>query len=62
MSKASKKNSKNPAEASAVQVYLRLISYSAKHWKVFALSVISLLVLSATNTGFLATIKLVTDE
>lgn len=50
------------AETSAVRVYLRLLSYSAKHWKVFTLSIVSLLVLSATNTGFLATIRLVTDE
>jgi subfamily B ATP-binding cassette protein MsbA len=62
MSKPRHNNANPSAEASAVQVYLRLISYSAKHWKIFTLSVLSLLILSATNTGFLATIKLVTDE
>ncbi len=62
MSKSPHNKFNTSAEVSAVQVYLRLISYSAKHWKIFALSVISLFILSATNTGFLATIKLVTDE
>jgi len=41
---------------------LRLLKYAGRYWKVFAISIIALVVLSATNTGFLATIKLVTDE
>ena len=51
-----------PPLHSAKILYLRLLKYAGRYWKVFALSVIALVVLSATNTGFLATIKLVTDE
>jgi subfamily B ATP-binding cassette protein MsbA len=47
---------------SAKTLYLRLLKYARRYWTVFAISIISLVVLSATNTGFLATIKLVTDE
>jgi ATP-binding cassette, subfamily B, bacterial MsbA len=43
-------------------LYLRLLKYAARHWKMFAISIVALVILSATNTGFLATIKLVTDE
>jgi subfamily B ATP-binding cassette protein MsbA len=46
---------------SARMLYLRLLKYAGRYWKVFAISVVALVVLSATNTGFLATIKLVTD-
>lgn len=46
----------------AKALYLRLLRYAAKYWGVFAISVTSLVILSATNTGFLATIKMVTDE
>lgn len=49
-------------EFSAKKVYLRLLEYTKPHWMVFAISILALIVLSATNTGFLATIKLVTDE
>jgi subfamily B ATP-binding cassette protein MsbA len=48
--------------ASAKTLYLRLLRYAGRYWTVFAVSVIALMVFSATNTGFLATIKLVTDE
>ncbi len=48
--------------SSAKTLYLRLIKYAVRYWVVFALSVVSLVILSATNTGFLATIKMVTDE
>ncbi len=46
----------------AKALYLRLIKYATRYWHAFAISVVSLVILSATNTGFLATIKLVTDE
>ena len=46
---------------SARTLYLRLLKYAGRYWEVFAISIIALVVLSATNTGFLATIKLVTD-
>ena len=47
---------------SARTLYLRLLKYAGRYWTVFAISIVALVVLSATNTGFLATIKLVTDE
>jgi len=43
-------------------LYLRLLKYTARYWLPFALSIVGLAVLSATNTAFLATIKTVTDE
>jgi subfamily B ATP-binding cassette protein MsbA len=43
-------------------LYLRLLKYAARYWPVFVISVIALVILSASNTGFLAVIKKVTDE
>lgn len=51
-----------PALPSARQLYLRLFRYSARYWGVFSISVFGLIVLALTNTGFLATIKMVTDD
>lgn len=51
-----------PTLHSAKVLYLRLLRYAGRYWKVFAISIVALVILSATNTGFLATIKLVTDE
>ncbi len=45
-----------------MKLYLRMVKYASVYWKVFVFSILSLIVLSATNTGFLATIKMVTDE
>ena len=45
-----------------MKLYFRMVKYAGIYWKVFVLSIFSLMVLSATNTGFLATIKMVTDE
>lgn len=47
---------------SAKELYLRLLKYAIQYWFVFLISVVSLVIFSATNTGFLATIKMVTDE
>ena len=47
---------------SARALYLRLLRYAARYWFVFLISVIALVTFSATNTGFLAAIKMVTDE
>lgn len=47
---------------SAKVLYLRLLRYAWRYKLVFGLSVVSLIILSATNTGFLAAIKQVTDE
>src|SRR5450830_1369215 len=62
MSKKTSQSEVNAPISDAKTLYLRLIKYAARYWVVFALSVVSLIVLSATNTGFLATIKMVTDE
>ncbi len=45
----------------AKALYLRTLKYALRYWKMFAFSVVALIGFSATNTGFLATIKLVTD-
>lgn len=54
--------SKLPHSPSAKTLYLRLLSYAWRYWTMFVASVAALAVYSATNTGFLATIKLVTDK
>ncbi len=46
----------------AKMLYLRLLKYAWRYKLVFAVSILAMVVLSATNTGFLATIKQVTDE
>ncbi|MCE9633548.1 MAG: lipid A export permease/ATP-binding protein MsbA [Methylophilales bacterium] len=43
-------------------IYARLLRRALKHWPVFLLSVSALTIYSATNTGFLAVIKMVTDQ
>lgn len=42
--------------------YLRLFGYAWRHWPMFVTSLLALSVYSATNTGFLAAIKVVTDQ
>lgn len=52
-----------PANAQDTKtIYARLLRRALKHWPVFLLSVGALTIYSATNTGFLAVIKLVTDQ
>lgn len=53
---------KIPAANLSMKLYFRMVKYAIHYWKVFVFSILSLVVLSATNTGFLATIKMVTDE
>lgn len=48
--------------ANAKALYFRLLKYVWRFKGVFAIGLIFLIILSATNTGFLATIKQVTDE
>lgn len=43
-------------------IYARLLRRALKHWPVFLLSIAALVTYSGTNTGFLAVIKLVTDQ
>ena len=52
----------SPPQPSAKTLYLRLLGYAWRHWGVFVLSVVALAIYSATNTGFLAAIKMVTDQ
>lgn len=47
---------------SAKQLYWRMLNYVKPYWLIFGISILALIILSATNTGFLATIKTVTDE
>jgi len=42
-------------------LYLRMLKYALHYWQMFAFSILALIAFAATNTGFLATIKLVTD-
>jgi subfamily B ATP-binding cassette protein MsbA len=42
--------------------YLRLLRYAWRYWVVFLISLIALAIYSATNTGFLAAIKVITDQ
>ncbi len=45
-----------------IKTYKRLITYSLKYKSIIFLSVCSLLVFAASNTGFLALLKKITDE
>ena len=51
-----------PHPPGAKTLYLRLLAYAWRYWGMFVASIVALAVYSATNTGFLATIKLVTDK
>lgn len=53
--------SHNP-KYTAKLLYMRLLRYAQKHWGVFLLGVIAMAIYSATNTGFLAAIKMITDQ
>jgi subfamily B ATP-binding cassette protein MsbA len=58
MSKNTAKNNSN----SFRKIYLRLLKYTFRYKWVLILSISFLLVLAATNTGFLALIKTITDD
>ena len=62
MSKSKSKKVEPSSGQSAVTLYMRLLRYAWRYKYVFLLSIIALVILSATNTGFLVTIKHVTDE
>ncbi len=62
MSKSRRNKEKLPQIANAKVLYLRLFRYAWRYKYVFVTSILSLVVLSASNTGFLALIKQVTDE
>ena len=62
MSKSSRKKEAIPHVANAKLLYLRLFRYAWKYKFYFLISIFALIILSASNTGFLALIKKVTDE
>lgn len=62
MAKSKRNKEKLPEIVNAKALYLRLFRYAWRYKYVFVTSVLSLVVLSASNTGFLALIKQVTDE
>lgn len=62
MSKSSRKKEAVPHIANAKLLYLRLFRYAWHYKTYFLLSIFALVILSASNTGFLALIKQVTDE
>ncbi|MES2635861.1 MAG: ABC transporter transmembrane domain-containing protein, partial [Pseudomonadota bacterium] len=62
MSRSSRKKEAIPHIANAKLLYLRLFRYAWKYKAYFLISILALIILSASNTGFLALIKQVTDE
>jgi ATP-binding cassette, subfamily B, bacterial MsbA len=62
MSKSRRNKEKIPHIANAKMLYARLFRYAWKHRVFFAVSIISIAILSASNTAFLWVIKQVTDE
>lgn len=51
----------NPTPSAYAQL-TRLMAYLKPYWAMFCLALVCLVILSASNTGFLSTIKHVTDE
>jgi subfamily B ATP-binding cassette protein MsbA len=62
MAKSRRNKDKPPEISNAKVIYLRLFRYAWRYKYVFVASIFSLVILSASNTGFLALIKQVTDE
>lgn len=62
MAKPRRSKEKSPEISNAKEIYLRLFRHAWRYKYVFLTSILSLVVLSASNTGFLALIKQVTDE
>ena len=62
MSISSRKKEKLPQIPNAKVLYLRIFRYAWRHRLVFLITLISTVILSASNTAFLALIKRVTDE
>ncbi|HNV88957.1 MAG TPA: lipid A export permease/ATP-binding protein MsbA [Methylotenera sp.] len=62
MSKSSRNKEKPIRVANAKILYLRLFRYAWAHKVFFLITIISTAILAASNTGFLALIKQVTDE
>ena len=62
MSKFARNKKNTPHIANAKALYLRLLRYAWRYKLAFALGIISLVIWSATNTGFLASIRQVIDD
>lgn len=60
--KSVRRKAKSVHIANSKVLYLRLFKYAWRYKLVFLLGIVGLVILSATNTAFLATIKQVTDE
>lgn len=62
MAKTKRNKEKLPEVQNAKAIYLRLFRYAWKYKYIFITSILSLVILSLSNTAFLALIKEVTDE
>ena len=62
MAKVRRNKEKLPEISNAKELYLRLLRHAWRYKYVFLTSILSLVILSASNTGFLALIKQITDE
>lgn len=62
MSKPARNKQNIPHIANAKVLYLRLLRYAWRYKLAFALGIFSLVIWSATNTGFLASIRQVIDD
>ena len=50
-----------PPRASSIQLYLRLLGYVRPYWRVFAVSVVAMTVVAATEPAFAALVKPLLD-
>ena len=62
MTKPARNKQNTPHIANAKVLYLRLLRYAWRYKLAFALGIFSLIIWSATNTGFLASIRQVIDD
>jgi len=62
MAKSRRNKESQPEISNAKELYLRLFRYAWRYKFIFVASILSLALLSASNTAFLAMIKQVTDE
>ncbi len=53
---------REPEQYTGVQVYRRLLGYSLRYWPVLALSVVTMIVVAATETGFAALMRPLMDD
>ena len=51
-----------PVNASSLQLYLRLLGYTRKYWRVFGMSILALVVVAATEPAMPAMVKPILDR